>query len=91
MPMNKNNSLANMWSELFNIPMDVIARGRDEDDVLNQYISAWEKIETLASKSDELTAEFLADANIFGKLMRISAYRIYLLGVEDGMKKEGEK
>lgn len=62
------------------IPLEAIAKGRDYDAVLTEYRRIWEIAKEAA------TAPGKTQDEIFAETMMCAAYRIYLLGVEDGMK-----
>lgn len=62
------------------IPIDVISRGRDLGDVLSAYMDCYEKAERVAADPRK------PEGKIFAETMQASIYRIYLLGVQDGMK-----
>lgn len=62
------------------VPMEAIAKGRNYDEVLTEYRRIWEGAKEAA------TAPGKTDDDIFADTMTCAAYRIYLLGVEDGMK-----
>lgn len=62
------------------VPMDAISKGRDYEAVLTEYKRIWEGAKEAA------TAPGKSDDDIFAHTMMAAAYRIYLLGVEDGMK-----
>ncbi len=66
------------------IPLDVIVKGRDLDSVLGEYMIAWNEAKKVA------TAPGKSENEIFADTMMAVAYRIYLLGVEDGMKESAK-
>lgn len=73
--MNKN-------STEHSIPLKVIAKGRPLEDVLEEYMRIFMVAQKVARKPGKSEDDVLADT------MKLAAYRLYLLGVEDGMKKE---
>lgn len=62
------------------VPLEAIATGRDMGAVLTEYRRIWEGAKKVALEDGKTYDEAFADA------MMCAAYRIYLLGVEDGMK-----
>lgn len=74
--MNKN-------STEHSIPLSVIAKGRPLEDVLEEYMRIFQDAQKAATKPGK------SDDGIFVDTLKAAAYRLYLLGVEDGMKKEG--
>lgn len=62
------------------IPAEAIAKGRAYVDVLCEYKRIWDGVKAVA------TVPGKTDDEIFADTMAVTAYRIYLLGVEDGMK-----
>lgn len=66
------------------IPAEAIAKGRSFGDVL----TAWMEIYDRAR--DAAIAPGKTGDKIFSDTMMAAAYRIYLLGVEDGMKEAGK-
>ena len=58
------------------VPVEVISKGRAYGDVLDEYMRIWEDVKSVAD----------AKGKTFADIMSVSAYRLYLLGVEDGMK-----
>jgi len=63
------------------IPMEVIATGRDLGEVLTAYMTFHKRAVKVASEPGKSEDETFADA------MQAAVYRLYLLGVEDGMKR----
>ena len=63
-----------------NIPLDVITKGRTIDAVLAEYMRVWGEIQEAATEPWKSPDEIFADT------MEIATYRIYLLGVQDGME-----
>ena len=59
--------------ETARIPLSVIAKGRDLGEVLQMYMDFYEE----SNREDDR----------FAKTMMGAVYRVYLLGVQDGMKK----
>lgn len=66
------------------IPVDVILKGREYEKVLAEYQRIWNGVKEVATVPGKTEDEIFADT------LMVAAYRIYLLGVEDGMK-EGTK
>lgn len=66
--------------ELHGIPLEAISKGRSLDEVLGEYMRIWEDAKATVSAPGKGEDEVFADT------MEVTAYRIYLLGVEDGMK-----
>ena len=64
----------------YDIPVQAILKGRDFDAVLTEY----QRIYDGAKKS--ATAPGKSEEDIFADTLAAAAYRIYLLGVEDGME-----
>lgn len=62
------------------IPLEVIAKGRDLGAVLKAYMKFYGDAQKAVVRPEKTPDGIFADA------MRGSVYRIYLLGVEDGMK-----
>lgn len=62
------------------IPLSVIAKGRELGGVLSAYMDAFKDAGELV---DTL---FDDEAERFAEKTKFAVYRIYLLGVEDGMK-----
>ena len=62
------------------IPLDVIAKGRDLEDVLGAYLTFHE------SASKNIAAPGKSEAEIFADAAKCAVYRLYLLGVQDGMR-----
>ena len=61
------------------IPLDAIQKGRALDEVLSEYMRTWEEANRAVSEPGR-------DPDlIFADTMTATVYRIYLLGVEDGM------
>lgn len=70
--------------ELHGVPLDAISKGCSLGDLLDVYMRVWEDArKTVSTPGKE-------DAEIFADTMKVTAYRIYLLGVEDGMKEENK-
>ena len=72
--MNENN----VFSQ---IPLEVIAKGRDLGEVLTTYMTFHKRTTAVAAEAGKSEDETVADA------MQAAVYRLYLLGVEDGMKR----
>lgn len=60
--------------------IDAISIGRSPEDVLDVYMRIWGDAKKVSEKNQNDPDQILAD------IMAVTAYRIYLLGVEDGMK-----
>lgn len=63
------------------IRLEVISKGRDLGDVLESYMKFYEDAKKVAI-SHGVTDE----SDLAASAMQGAAYRLYLLGVEDGMK-----
>ena len=63
------------------IPMEVITTGRDLGEVLTAYMTFHKRATAVAAEAGKPEDETFADA------MQAAVYRLYLLGVEDGMKR----
>lgn len=64
------------------IPLDAIAKGRDLGKVLTAYMSFHEMARKAAMAPGK------SEDEVFAEAMQGAIYRLYLLGVEDGMKQE---
>ena len=73
--MDKNSK----WEEQM-IPLGAISKGRDLSEVLDAYMSVYNDAVEIADDGTRDSDATVADA------MVCAAYRVYLLGVEDGMK-----
>ena len=62
------------------VPLDAITKGRDIGDVLSAWMEIYERAKPEATAPGKTEAEIVADT------MQCAIYRLYLLGVEDGMK-----
>lgn len=71
-------------NEHHGIPLNVFTKGRSFEKVLKEYMRIWGDFKKCA------TAPGKGEDEIFADTMEVAAYRIYLLGVEDGMKEENE-
>lgn len=65
------------------IPLDAIAKGRDLGEVLSSYMKFFEDAKAVAALTPGKSAD-----EIFADAMKGATYRIYILGVEDGMKED---
>lgn len=65
------------------VPLDAIAKGRNLEAVLTEYRRIWKDANEAATSAEKTQDEIFADT------LMCAAYRIYLLGVEDGMKEGG--
>ena len=70
--------------DLHGVPLGAISKGRSLSDLLDVYMRVWEDAKKTVSTPGK------GDAEIFADTMKVTAYRIYLLGVEDGMKEENK-
>lgn len=66
------------------IPVEVIAKGRNLGEVLTEYMRIW------GGAKEAATKEGKSPDDIFADTMQAAAYRLYLLGVQDGMKVENQ-
>lgn len=66
------------------IPVEVIAKGRNLGEVLTEYMRIWDGAKEAATK------ERKSPDDVFADTMQAAAYRLYLLGVQDGMKVENQ-
>lgn len=64
------------------VPIEAIAKGRDLGSVLSSYMKIYEDAQKAVDRDGKTPDE------IFSDIMLGSVYRVYLLGVEDGMKEE---
>ena len=65
---------------LHGVPLAAISKGRHLGEVLEEYMRIWngaQKAVTVPGKGED---------EIFADTMKVVTYRLYLLGVEDGMK-----
>ena len=69
-----------MDNNFSSIPVEVISKGRPMDEVLTAYMDFHGKAGQIAAVSGKTEDEIFAEA------MQGAVYRLYLLGVEDGMK-----
>ena len=74
----------NTVDEHHNIPLRVFTKGQPLEKVLREYMRAWESAKKIA------TAPGKTEDEIISEVMVAATYRIYLLGVEDGMKEENK-
>lgn len=67
-------------NEYHKFPLDVFEKCRPLDEVLDDYMRMWGHAKSVVGgpEKDEDT--------IFADTMKVTAYALYLLGVEDGMK-----
>lgn len=66
------------------IPMNAIGKGRGLDDILSAWMEIYERAKTENAKPG------MTDEEIYTSTLMCAVLRIYLLGVEDGMKGDGE-
>ncbi len=64
------------------VPVEVIAKGRDLGSVLSSYMKFYDDARKYVDRGGKTEEE------IFSDIMLGSVYRVYLLGVEDGMMEE---
>ncbi|MDE5893821.1 MAG: hypothetical protein K2H45_12950 [Acetatifactor sp.] len=69
-----------MDNSFSSIPVKVISSGRSLDEVLTAYMEFHGKASQIAAASGK------AEDEIFAEAMQGAVYRLYLLGVEDGMR-----
>ncbi|MCI6618306.1 MAG: hypothetical protein MSD82_05570 [Prevotella sp.] len=62
------------------IPMEVICKGRPLEEILEKYVSFHENAERVAEDIS------ISEEDRFSGAMMCALYRVYLLGVEDGME-----
>lgn len=67
-----------------NIPLNVFTKGQPFEKVLEEYMRSWQCAKKIATASGKTEDEVISEA------MAAATYRIYLLGVEDGMKEENK-
>ena len=66
------------------IPLNVIEKGRSLEEVLAKVMSSWRIANEIGSKAG------LTEEDLFSRTLMCVAYRIYLIGVQDGMKEDEE-
>ena len=66
--------------EFREVPLDAITKGRSLEEVLTAYMTVYENCHKTAATLGKSEAETFADATTG------AVYRLYLLGVQDGMK-----
>ena len=66
------------------IPLNVIEKGRSLEEVLAKVMSSWRSANEIGSKAG------LTEEDLFSGTLMCVAYRIYLMGVQDGMKEDEE-
>lgn len=66
------------------IPMSVFSKGRTYSEVLDAFMASYETAHKEASKQVGKSGE-----EIFADTLSLVAYRMYLLGVQDGMEPAG--
>lgn len=64
------------------VPVEAIAKGRDLGSVISSYMKFYDDARKYVDRDGKTEEE------IFSDIMLGSVYRVYLLGVEDGMKEE---
>lgn len=70
-------------SKFPNIPLEVIAKGRDMEKVLAAYLDFFEDAGKVVIADEEATEK--SDDEVIAGATMIAVYRLYLLGVQDGM------
>lgn len=75
--MNETN---NPFMGPHDVPVDVFSKARSLDEVLRQYMGMVERAKKVSLAQGKTGDEVIADG------MLGATYRLYLLGVEDGMK-----
>lgn len=71
-------------SKFPNIPLEVIAKGRNMEDVLAAYLDFFKDAGEVAAADGTAAGE--SDDEVIAGATMCAVYRLYLLGVEDGMK-----
>lgn len=66
------------------IPLNVIEKGRSLEEVLAKVMSSWRSANEIGFKAG------LTEEDLFSRTLMCVAYRIYLMGVQDGMKEDEE-
>lgn len=66
------------------IPIEAIIKGRSMEEVLNEFMRIWDGAREAAEKASESADE------IFACTVQAAVYRLYILGVQDGMKTENQ-
>jgi len=64
------------------IPIDVILQGRKLDEIYAAYMTFFDRVKEVAAAERPKKSE----DEILANAMMCATYRLYLLGVEDGMK-----
>ena len=67
-------------NEQHNVPLEAISKGRDLGSALDAYMKYFDRAKAVSVQQGESEEESVSDA------MMGAAYRLYLLGVEDGMR-----
>lgn len=74
------------------IPLDAITKGRGLEDVLTAYMITYKNAHKVVATPGKSVEYHFADigkvAELFADAMQGAVYRLYLLGVEDGMRRE---
>ena len=68
------------------IPLEAIAKGRALGEVLTAYMTFHKRATAVAAEAGKSKAGKSEDET-FADAMQAAVYRLYLLGVEDGMKR----
>ena len=66
------------------IPLKVIVKGRPPEDVLEEYMRIFKRAKRFVTDNSNSKSE----DDVYADTLKLTAYRLYLLGVEDGMRKE---
>lgn len=66
------------------VPIDAITKGRSLEEVLKELMRIWDGARETAEKVSESADE------VFACTVQATAYRLYILGVQDGMKSENQ-
>ena len=67
------------------IPLNVIVKGRRLGEVVEKFMSSWNDANEIGSKMG------LTEEELLSRTIKCAAYRIYLMGVQDGMKGDAKK
>lgn len=62
------------------VPIDAITKGRSLEEVLKELMRIWDEARETVEKVSESADE------VFACTVQAAAYRLYILGVQDGMK-----
>lgn len=67
-------------NEYHKFPLGVLEKCRPLDEVLTDYMSMWDNAKSIVGGPEK------GEGAIFADTMKVTAYALYLLGVEDGMR-----